>query len=66
MGDLEIGRIDMQLVEKQNIDVDGTVTIAFALVVTSEFPFYLLGDLKHLPGQECCLAVDGTIKELVA
>ena len=65
MGNLEVGRFDMQLVEKQDIDIDGTVTIAFALVVTPEFPFYLLGDLEHLPWQECRLAVDGTIEELV-
>ena len=66
MGNLEVGGIDGQIVEEQDIDVNGTVPIALAFVVTSEFTLYLLSDLEHLPGQECCLTVDGAVEELVA
>jgi len=66
MGNLEIRRIDDQLVIEQNVDVDGTITIAFALMVTTEFALYLLGDLEYLTRQECRFTINSAIKEHIA
>jgi len=66
MGNLEVGRIEGQIIEEQDIDIDGTVAIAFSLVMTSEFAFNLLGDLEYLTRQERRLTTDGTVKEHVA
>ena len=66
MGNLQVWRVNVQMVEEQDIDVNGTVTITFTLMVTAELTFYLLGDLEHLTGQECCFTINSAIEEHIA
>ena len=67
MGNDEIGRDEMQLVEKQDVDVDGTVVIDAIERFSGapKLPLYLLREIKDCPRRQLRVATDNGIEEVV-